>query len=56
LGTNTLVGDDFEMIHDCLDAIVRWTYKTWSIPHTWDWNTAWRIIAEILNDYAHIWK
>jgi UDP-N-acetylglucosamine 2-epimerase (non-hydrolysing) len=23
LGTNTLVGDDFEMIHDCLDAIVR---------------------------------
>lgn len=53
--SNTLVGDDFEMIKYCIDTILWWVYKKWFIPQLWDGDSASRIVVKILEDYKICW-
>ncbi len=49
IGSNTLVGADFEKIETCLDSILAGIYKKWSIPPFWDGKAAERIVKILLN-------
>ncbi len=49
MGTNELIGDDFDKLEKCLGEIVNGKWKQGSIPEYWDGKTSERIVA-ILQD------
>lgn len=48
IGSNTMVGTDFEKIESCISDILNGTYKKWEIPPFWDGKAAERIVEIIL--------
>ena len=51
VGTNTLVGQNRDLLKSCMDAISRGGYKKGSIPELWDGHAAERIAAKF-KDFA----
>lgn len=49
IGTNVLVGDNFDLLKDCIDKIVSNQWKAGGIPELWDGCTADRIVRVLLS-------
>lgn len=56
LGSNILVGSDFDTITTHIDSILNGSYKKWVIPPLRDDQTSARIITKVLEDYASTWE
>ncbi len=52
IGSNTMVGSDFEKIETHLDDVMNGNYKKWEIPELWDGKTAERVVEIILSRYG----
>ena len=47
MGTNTLIGNDFEMLRREFQKVLSGTYKSGGLPDFWDGQTAGRVVAAI---------
>jgi UDP-N-acetylglucosamine 2-epimerase (non-hydrolysing) len=52
LGTNELIGDDFEKLENCLGQIVKGNWKKGEIPQFWDGKTSIRIVEILQSIYS----
>ncbi len=51
MGTNELIGDDYEKLSHCIQTILDGSWKSGQIPALWDGQTAARIIRIIYDQY-----
>jgi|YelNatPaOPRAMG01_1025707.scaffolds.fasta_scaffold00907_11 UDP-N-acetylglucosamine 2-epimerase (non-hydrolysing) len=51
MGTNELIGDDMEKMHQCLQLILQNKWKSGTVPPLWDGKTAERIVENIAKNY-----
>ncbi|MEN9570418.1 MAG: hypothetical protein RL172_1649 [Bacteroidota bacterium] len=54
MGTNELIGDDFDKLEKCLEQIVNGQWKAGNIPPFWDGQTSDRIVAILQNIYSNV--
>ncbi len=54
MGTNELIGEDFEKLGDYLEDIINGKWKLGVIPELWDGKTAERIIKKLFALYSLI--
>jgi UDP-N-acetylglucosamine 2-epimerase (non-hydrolysing) len=52
LGTNELIGDDYEKLGNCLASIVKGNWKKGTIPQFWDGKTSERIVEVLQSIYS----
>ena len=52
LGTNELIGDDYEKLGKCLGSIVKGNWKKGTIPEFWDGKTSERIVEVLQSLYS----
>jgi UDP-N-acetylglucosamine 2-epimerase (non-hydrolysing) len=50
MGTSTLIGDDTDLLRDCIKAVLQGTYKSGACPDFWDGRASERIAAELLTN------
>lgn len=51
MGTNELIGDDYDKLSECIQSILDGSWKSGKIPPLWDGHTAERIIRVIHEHY-----